>query len=901
MEVRQTKLADVLKRVRTDESDSDFGRTAKRQETEQLRAALASGSSASVSSGLTSVPFGIHEGQTVVNFPAVKNYTGVKSRARADGYMWDPLTEQDAMKRQPYAPVLTELGRIQAIIGRDPNKRFINMYATKTNQRVQSLYDQDKLRILASRESELAHARHLDRARKIVGTEKKDKQLELLRKELAIVGARHARALNEAPRLSAMNSRLGDYLDSGQKEDTKSFEYLVETKNEASFIDRMAFLYTEIRRDRALDTDAALSQEDKQRACDMLRTMWSNLNTTSTGPTGVSTADTATARAMERDLVSSDRLMKAGTNERVLELLLSGYALNMCQISGANEDAHDYTELARNTLAKALNFFFIGISQTNIRPLPPSIEKFVVNMAPYSRSQYNVGGKEEPYRHDAATSLIDILGGTVYELGESISDSQNINPGGIVDDKARTVRIQEAENFVRALYRSLMHLASRVHNLRIPSSRTGGTAERFEGNLLNLIMAGEKTARATFETWRTTNPRLSSVLTASDGAFVSSIAACMAGTFETLRKPASRSTDAEKELVDNLSYRGLLDPAALDDVFQVLKMSLTGFFSELHAYLVLEGALSNTKDELDIYRLRRDDPFVSVVPLEEVFVPGTNLSGPADPLRFMFGMHALNSVVGSSTVPLRKLLNSFREQYQRKVSEKDNVQDVKRIFGEYTDVDGIRELPVIILMQLARIKFKLAESSTEADRLLMDKIADDIQAAGSIIGDIAAERSARHGILHPGDDAAWQNQRDTYQQPLAWAQMVEISGHIFLSPNVTGQWDSAQTTLGDDVPALRGIPLETLTTEFSSGLAAYFCEYAAVMHARDELGHSTGVVREKQYAAVNIRFMNVVQRLRRYSYSKVGPRVTVYCAGRTYAPPPSALSDMTGAPSVGLF
>jgi hypothetical protein len=928
MEMHERKLTDVLKRVRTDPDGRDAGRDAKRKETEALRAALMYPPPViSNHSSVNSVPFGIREGQTVVSFDNVKNKTGINSLARADGYMWNPLRDREEMDRQPFTVALMELGNIQRIIDRDPNRRFINMYATKTNQRVQAMYDQDKLRVLASREAELVHARRLDRERKIVNTPEKQKQLIVLRKEMEIVEGRHQRLLVDVPRLNALvDSSLGFYFIEGHEETEKTLEYFIEQKNTALVVERMAVLY--LARKRTMTSpnlkNYNLTPIDAVEVRDTLKRLWGNLDA---GQESDYTSNVVPESPSEESkLLTSHVLNARGSDDRALELLLSGYALNMFQRRGYKVDAPVYTVLAKEVLKKILNYFMVGLNENqDAEHSPASFEDFMTKMAPFIHAQLTIGHTEDPYSSSAMDALLDQLRQAAAELKDSMpprsgqpnaENNYDINDDNIKREganiRSRRESIFVAEKYVNSISDTIEHLVAHIRLLETPLEQPSrknafdGDSYDFNVKLMNLVMKSDPASLLAFNAWRTNNtrPRLSAVLTTSTGAYVEKIANCMALTFEALSAKNGGSS-ANKELVTALSAQGLVQPTLLEDVFQVLQLSLGGVFSTLYTHLLHQHVFILDETMLATFRWRRDNFIVAKASLEEKLVTTSTDYENNNPLRLMFATYALNAAVTSSKQQIEKLIIELQKRDRALVGATNRVRggataSPSPLLDEYVTLGVSSALSASLLLKLAAAKLKIMQHDMETDRTLLEKMQDDIRSVGDIISDIASERTSMHGILNPSDPDAYENQRSTYQQPLAWAELPEVSGMIFLSGNVSGQLDSARLTLGVDFPALRAIPMHTLTTNFESALPEYFCEYAAVKHARDELGHSTNVMRDKQFALNKLRLYDVSVRLRRYSYSKSGPRITVYCDGRAYSDQ-QASSDMGSLPSVGLF
>jgi hypothetical protein len=910
------RLEDILANVATDEHDEDRGRPAKRHETEALRAALMA-----TAQQQQQQPLGIREGQAVVDFPEARGVTGENAVARADGRVWDRMLDRKAMQEQPYTQAMRELASVQRIIARDPNKRFIDMYATKTNQRVQALYDQDKLRILGAREAEIAAARRLDQQRKIVNAPAKEKQLEGLRAELARIEARLALVKPGDPVLRVVGSRAVDYLDAGMDEDPASLGYLLQSTETALFVERMARQYQARLTAPLTKTDYSLV--DMSTAVQLVRTLWEQ--TLEAGTAAESRSDAAERRP--EDVVQERKKLDAARPEdETVELMLAGYALSLClSPNGTLEGREPYLYTAYRALSKALNWFYMGLTEftgaanlDDVRAIGEIYTQFKRLMTPFADWQNRLDRRDAPFDLDAARAMVQLLADATARMLRPVDDVEardiNVKPEPGIEPLPAGLQITEitlisAEfrnpvAFLRSLKASLERLAAvfldavdaYIGQADGPTRQQQEQAREFDMELLQLILGEEQVATGkTFETWYAgkgtaqngVKPALSSILTTSNGTYITTLAASLVNFFERLAPAVSTNLARSRA-----AARGYAHPWILFDVQSLLKLALSGLLTKVYEFVGPLGqklvAIDETFLEPYVLTSRAETLLVPYAPLEWTLLTAFD-TNDIRPLRLMLATYALNRGVAPQLLALKQRLASLEKQKTASGSA-------------YEIVDVYESFPALILLHLARAQLKIVQQKAAEDKALAESIEQDIHEGERILGEITAERHGRHGLLNPGDADGSLNERDAYQQPLAWAQLPEISGFLLLSPNVTGQLDAARVSLGDHVPALRDIPLDVLTTQHDSGLAAWFCEYCAVMHARDELAHQTQFGRHEQYPENKRRLFEVIQHLKKYTYSRAGRSgpVTVYRNGTPYRQ--QALFEAAGGvDTVGLF
>ena len=914
------RLEDMLANVLTDEHDEDRGRPTKRHETEALRAAL-------MAPALQQQPLGIREGQTVVEFPEARPFTGANAVARADGRIWDSIRDRTAMNDQPYTKAMQELARVQTIIARDPNKRFIDMYGTKTNQRPQALYDQDKLRILGAREAEMAAARRLDQQRKIVNAPAKEKQLEGLRAELARIEVRLALTEKQDPLLRVAASRAVYYLDTGVNEDPGSLEYLLQSAETALFVERMARKYQARLEQPVNKTEYGMVDMDT--AVQMVRAFWEE--SLEAGTNHDMRSDAATRKPedvkLERKVIDST----VRTENDTIKLLLAGYALNTCLApEGDIEGRESYLRTAQRALGKALNWFYIGLTEftaenntENVRLLGDIYTTFKRLMGPFADWKNRLDIRDEPFDMDAAKAMVQLLLNATATIIEQLDEANVRNRDfKIEDENSTTAPVLLIPGFVHteitthsATYRSPTAFIRRLNESLERLSRVFITAiDDYEGvngadkppvtefnmGLLRLILGDRQTGTAdTFATWYTgkgtkqnkIKPTLSSILTTSGGAYLDTLADALVGFFERLDPQGNTAVTGTVRA--QAAKQGYAHPLVLLDVQSVLKLSLSGLVTSMYDFVGPRGQKIIALDDATLapfaFAQRNTDIALPFASLEWVLLTSFDMTS-LQPLRLMMAVYGLDQAVVPQLDRLKRKLAELEEPLSKAPSESYGVVDVYQSF------------PALILVHLARAQINIVRKSVVADKATADTISSDIREGERILGEITAERHGRHGLLNPADGDSGMNERAAYQQPLAWAQLPEISGFILLSPNVTGQLDSARVSLGDHVPALHGIPLDVLTTQHDSGLAAWFCEYSAVMHARDELGHQTQFGRHEQYPENKRRLFEVIQHLKNYTYSRAGRNgpVTVYRRGTPYRQA-ALFADAGGVDTVGLF
>lgn len=924
------RLEDLLLNVKTDEHDEDRGRPAKRQETEALRAALmASNTEGHVPA---SDPVGIHEGQSVVNFPEARRWTGHNAVARADGHVWNRLTDGAAMQDQPYTQAMQELARVQAIISRDPHKRFLDMYATKTNQRVQALYDQDKLKIMAAREAELAAARRLDMQRKIVSAPEKEKQLRILRSELERVQERLARATVPSPVMRAVTGPSFDYLATGQEENPDSFEYFLETAETALFMERMARDYSEkqaARRGRGAKEPKDYSTVDMPLVTTYVQRLWGTILEAGVPADQRSGDDDRTPEDVIGEKRALDLTSGTYDENKLVELMLAGYAITLCLSRDPNasrEGREPYLVTVKRALTKALNWFYVGITgfptPADMRQTPATEDdKKYMGMkrliAPFADWQNKVGRKGEEFVPEAANALLEQLAiaadSIVTQLDAKVPQAPGSGGNGQGQWVPTEINLLSAEDrepasFMRRLARSLGYMV-RLFVASVEACDIGPLMDpstpKFDDALLSLIIGDEATA-TTFRKWfnGTTQPALSSIITHNDGGYIPLLAAGLARFFDAIHPEKHESKKLEGVFLE-AAQRGYAHPSIFVATQSVVKLALSGVMTALYDFLGPrggEGIVNIDERVLDPFMLMPTGVAntLAIPPalIEYVLVP--SFAGTTtQPLRLFFATYALNKGVTPMLIDLKKRLVAAEQENASPLAKKrDTTAD-----DSYSIVDVYNTFPALILLHLANSQIRIVDRRLNAERTLAAGLQRDIDEAERILGEITAERHARHGLLNPLDTDGTSNMRDAYQQPLAWAQLPEISGFMVLSPNVTGQLDAARVSLGDHVPTLRDIPLDVLTTSHDSGLAAHFCEYCAVMHARDELAHQTQFGRHEQFPENKRRLFEAIRHLRPYSYSRAGRQgpVTVYRNGTPFR---SAVLDGTargGVETVGLF